>query len=174
MKKTCKAKNCSYHEPQYIEEFVKDSRYKDGHQNRCKTCQKKYDAERFIKSRPEVLQKSREYYAANLEVARAKRSMWREMNRAYAKVYGSKYRQANPGKELAKTRRYALAKLNRTPTWLTKEQIDQMTMIYINCPEGYEVDHIIPLQGKDVSGLHVPWNLQHLTSAENRKKSNKY
>jgi hypothetical protein len=160
--------------PQSIESFVKDSRYADGYQNRCKTCQKKYDAERFEKKRSEILQKSKDYYVANLEVARAKRALWRAMNKAYAREYGKKYRQENPGKELAKTRRYALAKINRTPGWLTKEQIDEMTRIYENCPEGYEVDHIIPLQGKNVSGLHVPSNLQYLTIAENRKKSNKY
>lgn len=100
--------------------------------------------------------------------------MWREMNRPYAKNYGREYRLLNPGRELAKTRRYALAKKNAVPKWLDKSQIENLTLVYINCPDGYEVDHIVPLRGKNVSGLHVPWNLQYLTVAENRKKSNKY
>jgi hypothetical protein len=61
----------------------------------------------------------------------------------------------------------------RAPGWY----IDQKASIlefYKNCPEGFHVDHIIPLQGKTVSGLHVLNNLQYLTKSENQHKSNKF
>ena len=59
----------------------------------------------------------------------------------------------------------------RLPKWADVEAIRQF---YMNRPQGCEVDHIIPLSGKTVSGLHVLENLQYLTIAENRSKNNKF
>lgn len=60
---------------------------------------------------------------------------------------------------------------DRTPKWVDKKEL---LRIYAGCPPGMEVDHIIPLKGlidhRPVCGLHVPWNLQYLTTEENRRK----
>ena len=61
-------------------------------------------------------------------------------------------------------------KLRATPKFANLKKIKE---IYKNCPKGYTVDHIIPLQGNNVCGLHVEWNLQYLTRSENSSKSNK-
>ena len=58
-----------------------------------------------------------------------------------------------------------------TPPWVNQDHVEQMREIYNSCPDG---DHIVPLKGELVSGLHVPWNLQHLDPLENYKKSNKF
>lgn len=58
----------------------------------------------------------------------------------------------------------------RTPIWSDLELIKEF---YNNCPVGYEVDHILPLRGTEVSGLHIISNLQYLTIADNRAKLNK-
>ena len=67
-----------------------------------------------------------------------------------------------------KKRRFA------TPKWLTEEHKKELHHIYLNRPKGYHVDHIVPLQGANVSGLHVPWNLQYLTVEDNLRKHNKF
>lgn len=61
----------------------------------------------------------------------------------------------------------------RIPSWFDKEK-ERIAEFYDNCPEGYHVDHIIPLQGKYVSGLHTLSNLQYLSAEENIAKGNKY
>ncbi len=66
---------------------------------------------------------------------------------------------------------YKAAKLERIAGWANLEEISK---IYYNCPEGYHVDHIVPLQGKLVSGLHVENNLQYLTAEENIRKHNNF
>lgn len=71
-------------------------------------------------------------------------------------------------------RKHEIDKLKACPKWLTIDQKQEMTKIYENCPKGYQVDHIIPLKGKRVRGLHVPWNLQYLLKKENNFKSNKF
>jgi len=63
----------------------------------------------------------------------------------------------------------------RAPPWANTGEIKRaIKKIYDDCPPGFHVDHIVPLLGVDVSGLHVPWNLQYLPAIENIKKSNKF
>lgn len=61
--------------------------------------------------------------------------------------------------------------VQRTPPWADMSRLRE---IYANCPEHYEVDHIVPLRGALVSGLHVEYNLQYLPSKVNRLKSNSF
>lgn len=72
---------------------------------------------------------------------------------------------------LAKSAARRAAKLKRTPKWANLQKIKEF---YLNCPEGHHVDHIIPLQGKNISGFHVLENLQYLPAKENLSKSNKW
>ena len=72
-------------------------------------------------------------------------------------------------------KRYA-NKLHRVPGWITKAHLAEIEGQYLFCQlfSGFHVDHIVPLLGKKVSGLHVPWNLQALPAKQNRVKSNTF
>lgn len=61
--------------------------------------------------------------------------------------------------------------LKATPPWADLSKIKE---IYRNCPEGWHVDHVIPLQGDLVCGLHVETNLKPVPAKENLAKGNKY
>lgn len=68
-----------------------------------------------------------------------------------------------------------------TPRWLTYEQRMQMRALYKQAAgtrkskaTPLSVDHIIPLRGQGVCGLHVPWNLRVIPLRENQRKNNKY
>jgi len=115
-------------------------------------------------------EKLREKRAKYAEENREKRIEWRAKNREKLRARVKKWRKENPDayKRQKMSRLHTL--ILQTPKWVDLKAIED---IYVNCPPGMTVDHIIPLKGKDVSGLHVPWNLQYLPGIENSKKSNK-
>jgi len=91
------------------------------------------------------------------------------------------YDKQYPDRHLARTRKRQLAKLNRIPKWLTESdwlnikcKYSVANMLSRESGKKYHVDHIIPLQGKLVSGLHVPSNIRVIPATENVKKSNKH
>ncbi len=104
------------------------------------------------------------YIENNIEKIRELRKEYRKKNINKITKYLKLYYKQNRKKYLAHSNKYKISKINRTPEWSDLKEIER---IYNNCPNGYHVDHIIPLQGKNVSGLHVPQNLQYLTRSEN-------
>lgn len=80
-----------------------------------------------------------------------------------------KHYYENIGYHRNKSTKYKITLKNATLSDIFKKDIQEM---YQNCPEGYQVDHIVPINGKYVCGLHVPWNLQYLTASDNASKSN--
>jgi hypothetical protein len=88
-----------------------------------------------------------------------------------AKEKARDWRRTNPKHHLALTNAHKARIKQCTPPWADRNKIVE---VYKKCPPGYQVDHIIPLRGQLVSGLHVHENLQYLPPKENRAKSNKF
>jgi hypothetical protein len=105
----------------------------------------------------------------------------KEYNLKTNNFHSKQWKKTHPEVRAADTAKRRAAKLQRTPLWLTPEHHKQIGQFYWEAVEVsklvgefYHVDHIVPLQGKTVSGLHVPWNLQILHAKENLSKGNNH
>jgi hypothetical protein len=129
------------------------------------------------KNRDKVRAIKKAYYRANEkdradQAVRSKR--WLEANREKSREATAKWRRNNLAKAAAAQQRRRAKKLQRTPVWADHKKILQFYVLARELTEQtgieHEVDHIHPLQGTVVSGLHVETNLQILPKAENRSK----
>ena len=155
-----------------------------------------YEKEYREKRKAQKAEYDREYRKTNKEqIAEREYNRWRAYSdeeritlRTYKRDwYRNKAEYTPLTEEERKSRRRASRKKNkvkrqhRIPEWLTKEQLQEINTVYeeavrleIETGIAHHVDHIVPLCGENVSGLHVPWNLQILTASENLYKYNKY
>jgi 5-methylcytosine-specific restriction endonuclease McrA len=117
------------------------------------------------------------YYSRNREavIARAQARPLEEK-----RVYQKAWKDANQVWVRADTKSRRRKHRDATPPWLTRKQKSEIRQLYQiaitmtkTTGERYVVDHIVPLRGESVCGLHVPWNLRVITQEENLAKSNK-
>lgn len=137
---------------------------------RCETCRKENGKKYYGRYKSDVLSKRKKRYLKNKDHEKQYMSQWRKNNREKCRKYGRSFIQRNPGYSTPYMANYRYKCAQATPHWVDEDALKQM---YRNCPKGMHVDHIIPINGEYVCGLHVPWNLQYLTPEENISKSNK-
>tara|TARA_R110000823_G_scaffold199628_6_gene330715 strand:+ start:1090 stop:1602 length:513 start_codon:yes stop_codon:yes gene_type:complete len=114
----------------------------------------------------------RAWREANAEKVAASKKAWRKANLEKNKATRKAWKEKNVGAVRAMRARRRAAKLQRTPVWSETENIKG---VYLEAQrQQMQVDHIIPLKGKLVSGLHVWGNLQLLTPKDNHSKGNKF
>ena len=118
-------------------------------------------------------------YKKNLVYYLEKSRKWKSENRDLVNINHKKYRDRNPGKQALKRSKRRTRIKHQTPSWLTTLQKAQIVAIYDKCKQyrlqgfDFHVDHIVPLKGKEVSGLNVPWNLRIVTAKFNLLKGNR-
>jgi hypothetical protein len=155
-----------------------------------------YKKQWYLKNKERILKKLKERYELNKEEIKERSRKWREDNREKHRAYSREWNEKNP--ERARKRLEDWYKSNpemrafysarrkaslrkATPNWLSDEEITRIRCIYQICAmynresnTQWHVDHIVPLAGKTVCGLHVPWNLRVIPAKENMSKGNKY
>lgn len=152
-------------------EFHVDKGKSDGLASSCKQCQKERLKQRYEMNREEYVLKNKKWRSVNGARQKQIDKEWADKNKDKIATNQRRYKEKNRDKVRARWKARRKRVRQATPSWVNLQQIE---LIYLNCPEGFHVDHIIPIQGKNVSGLHVPWNLQYLPAKINLKKSNKF
>jgi len=135
-------------------------------------------AKQYRKDNPEKVKELFESWAKDnpekiKEYAKKATKAWHERNPEYLK----EHYKANKERYVAARARRRAAQDSATPTWLTaidkamiQEMYDVSEARYIQTGIKHHVDHIVPINGKGVAGMHVPWNLQVITAQENLSK----
>ena len=148
-----------------VTDFYRDRSKKDGFRTHCKPCE-----------RPVALK----YRAANAETMNRKGREDYALNPESRKAQQRAYRQTPKGRAIhnAKANARRVAKIQRTPAWADRDAIKGLYEEAARLQEvlGIEMhcDHIVPLQGELVCGLHVESNLQVIPAVLNLRKSNKF
>ena len=111
----------------------------------------------------------------------AKSIRWKRNNPEKSAEISKATRAKNADRIVANKAKYRASKTNRTPSWLTEQDLVVIRCFYAvarmynrESNDRWHVDHVIPLNGKLVSGLHVPSNLNVIRAKENHLKNNKY
>lgn len=168
--------------------FYKRASGKDGLYANCIACHAQMTRKRHQELsvlNPEYAKKSISrvltWAANNPERAVAAGISYRKENAARLKTETAIWRSKNKDKANAHTRKAQAKRAKRVPSWLTQDDIRDINLEYelaVWCSKvmgvKYHVDHIIPLSGKLVSGLHVPSNLQVIPAAVNLAKRNNF
>ena len=162
----------------------------------CNTCGGSRDANAFPRRgnecKPCIAISQKEYRRSHAAHISALKKQWTTKNaehkaqkdRVYAinnpearKLARAKWDQKNPGATSAAKAKNKVARLLRVPAWLTEddfwavEQAYELSQLRTKMfGFSWHVDHIIPLKGRKVSGLHVPQNLQVIPAVENLRK----
>lgn len=139
-----------------------------------------YCKEQYPKNRLTKIERSRQRRANYPDIIAKQKKASYEANKIHCLAQKKTYRQNNKGKINALVSYRKKAIKQRTPMWLDIVSRAEIEFTYVWCSSlracnmDYHVDHIVPLRGETVSGLHVPWNLQVIPAFDNISKRNRW
>ena len=170
-----------------LSEFHKNKDAALGVHSICKSCTSIYRKNKYAQNPKKELDRNEKWRLKNPEkyadIQRDHKRKLRknETSNARLKKNHKKWRDGHRGEVVARNAERKAAKIKATPKWLTKNQRKEITEFYTIAKdlrwlseEPLHVDHIVPLKGENVCGLHVPWNLQILPQSMNCSKKNSF
>jgi hypothetical protein len=132
------------------------------------------------KENPETVRAEKRIYLDREDVkiaARKRTKEWVARNKDKKREYDREWVKNNRAASNSHKASRRAKEHNATPFWLTKDQVEAIKAIYLEAERlsietgvPHQVDHIVPLSGKIVSGLHVPWNLRAIPAQENNRR----
>ena len=178
---------CRCKQEKSADQFYANKRMKDGLNTFCISCHKADNVARKAKNRANAdfrdaeLAYKKEYRDRTVVQRSLYMAAWRQKNRQHQLAYSKAYRETNKTRCNFLCQKRKIDQLKRTPSWLTDDDLWVIEQAYELAAlrtkmlgVEFHVDHIIPLRGKKVSGLHVPQNLRVVTWLENQRKTNFY
>lgn len=176
-----------------LADFYNDKRASDGKTSDCRKCHNLIVMV-YARANPDKARiATKKWRELNPGACKESNSAWRKANKEKLSENQKRYASNNPEKILDNVKKYASAnrgkmnakkalheaqKIQATPLWSNNSEIGKIYKKAIDqsflTGERYEVDHIVPLRGKTVCGLHVQQNLQIITKVNNMKKSNSF
>lgn len=155
--------NCGIEKP--LDEFYDNKNKKDGKHCHCKECSRALKREWAAKNKDKVASYDKEWQEKNKDKKAKSYKKWQQTHKGFVNSINSKRRADEKA---------------ATPSWADLDKIRSFYNVaqYLDWASGgfvkHHVDHIVPLRGKNVCGLHVEYNLQVLTQDDNLRKSNKH
>lgn len=141
--------------------------------------QKRLAREWYERNKELAKERAKAWHLANPEKVAQKNKIYKTKNKQKITEYNKQWWFENKDKRATYEAKRRATILQRTPYWdpdahliVAKYQLAAMLSQASGVP--HHVDHIIPLQGRKVSGLHVFSNLRVIPGSDNVKKSNKY